>query len=108
MNCDECWGHSLARVRHSSISAHRCPHQLDNGEAARPEPALQPVCWAVKRQERTELVWSGVKASGKAGGRGSLNSLYFSCNFSVSLKLCQNKELKQTGPCPEARERGEM
>lgn len=80
-------------------------HQLDDEKEAGPEPALQPVCWAGKRQERIKLVWSGAKAFGKAGGREHRNSLYFPCNFSVSLKLCQNKELKKTGHCPEAHEK---
>lgn len=82
-------------------------HLLDDEREAGPEPALQPVCWAVKRPERIELVWSGAKAFGRAEGGGYRNSLYFYCNFSVSLKLCQNKELKKTGHCPEAHEKGQ-
>lgn len=32
----------------------------------------------------------GAETFGKSGGRGCGKSLYFSCNFSVSLKLCEN------------------
>ena len=35
---------------------------------------------------------------------GNMGILH-TCHFSVSLKLCQNKELMKTGHCPEALER---
>lgn len=61
----------------------------------------RPACLVVKRDgnwkgRKREQMWSGMKTFGKSGGREYGNSLYFSCNTSVSLKLCQNKELKKT------------